>query len=106
MRKTTRTTRLTTWILIASALAFAAGCGGGAKRPWSGEESVLTFTDAVWVELAPTRTGERRIVLVSATWRPEKGLTIEDVQYLFRGGIVLTPGFGAKVLETFEEAKP
>jgi hypothetical protein len=51
-------------------------------------------------------TGERRIVLLSATWRPEKGLTIEDVQYLFRGGIVLTPGFGAKVLETFEEAKP
>ena len=105
MRKTRRTTRLTTWILIASALAFAAGCGG-AKRPWSGEESVLTFEDAVWVELAPTRTGERRIVLVSATWRPEKGLTIEDVQYIFRGGIVLPPGFGAKILKTFEEAKP
>ena len=105
MRKTTRTRRLTARILIALALAFAAGCGG-VKRPWSGEESVLTFTDAVWVELAPTRTGERRIVLVSATWRPEKGLTIEDVQYLFRGGIVLTPGFGAKILETFEEAKP
>lgn len=105
MRATRRTRRLTTWILILSVLAFAAGCGGG-KRPWSGEESVLTFEDALWIELPPTMTGERRIVLLSATWRPEKGLTIEDVQYLFRGGIVLTPGFGAKVLETFEEAKP
>lgn len=99
MRATKRTRRLTTWILIGSVLAFAAGCGG-AKRPWSGEQSVLTFRDAVWVQAGD------ELVLLRATWRAEKGLTIEDVQYLYRGGIVLTPGFGARVLEAFKETKP
>jgi len=99
VQATRRIRLLTILILTASVLAFATGCGG-AKRPWSGEESVLTFRDAVWVQVGD------EIVLVRATWKAEKGLTIEDVRYLFRGGIVLTPGFGGKVLETFAKETP
>ena len=81
-------------------MVCVAGCGGGAKRPWSGEESVLTFEDAVWAQV-----GEE-LVLIRATWKVEKGLTFPDVEHIFRGGIVLAPGFGARVLETFAEEKP
>ena len=95
-RKTRRTRLLTIWTLTALALVCVAGCGGG-KRPWSGEDSVLTFKDAVWVQVGD------EFVLLRATWRVEKGLTLEDLEYLFRGGIVLTPGFGAEVLQKFAD---
>ena len=100
MRKTMRIGRALTLTLTLLAMACAAGCNGGNKRPYAASQAVLTFENAEWVEL------DGRLILVGATWTTEKGMTLEDVRYNFRRGVVLTPGFAAEILQTFAKEKP
>jgi len=85
--------------LMLLAMACAAGCVEN-KRPYAASQSVLTFEGAEWVEL------DGRLILVGATWKTEKGMTLEDVRYNFRQGVCLTPGFAAEILQTFAKEKP
>ncbi|HUT60678.1 MAG TPA: hypothetical protein VNA25_22765 [Phycisphaerae bacterium] len=98
MRWTMRTRWLPTLTLMLLAVAFAAGCIEN-KRPYAASQGVLTFDNAEWVEL------DGRLILVGATWKVEKGMTLEDVRYNFRQGVCLTPGFAAEVLQTFAKEK-
>ena len=91
--------RLAVWILIASAIGFAAGCG--AKRPYASAEAVLTFEDGEWAQAA-----DGSLVLISARWRTEKEMNLEDVRYNYREGAVLTPGFLAAILDRLETKSP
>ncbi|HUX01239.1 MAG TPA: hypothetical protein VMY35_09715 [Phycisphaerae bacterium] len=98
MRWTMRTRLLLILTPMLLAVAFAAGCIEN-KRPYAASQGVLTFEGAEWVEL------DGRLILVGATWKVEKGMTLEDVRYNFRQGVVLTPGFAAEVLQTFAKEK-
>ena len=79
------------------ALVCATGC---AERPYAASRAVLTFEDAVWVEV------NDEFCLLSATFEAEKGLTLEDMQYNFRRGAVLTPGFLAELMKAEKEDLP
>ena len=99
MLRMKRTRLLPVLILMLLATAYAVGCIEN-KRPYAANQSVLTFEDAEWVEL------DGRLILVGATWKTEKGMTLEDVRYNFRRGAVLTPGFAAEILQTFAKETP
>ena len=92
--RTTR--RLLVWILIASAIGFAIGCNAASKRPYAASEAVLTFENAQWIEVGG------KLYLLSADWKMEKEMNMEDLRYNFRRGAVLTPGFLAKILDRVE----
>ena len=98
MRKRDATRLLKTLILTMLVLACAAGCVN--KRPYAASRSVLTFEDAVWAEV------DGELYLVSARFKAEKELTLEDIGYNFRRGAVLTPGFLAELMQAESEELP
>ena len=84
-----------TWILIASALVCAAGCG----RPrltdpaYPAYRGVVTLSEARWAVV------DGRLYLLEGTWEAEEELTVEDLNYNFKAGALLTPGFVGELLE-------
>jgi len=97
-----RWTMRTRLLLILTPMLLVAVCAAGCienKRPYAASQGVLTFEGAEWVEL------DGRLILVGATWKVEKGMTLEDVRYNFRQGVCLTPGFAAEILQAFAKEK-
>ena len=97
MRRTRRLTLLLIMILTVLVATCGSGCGG---RPYAAYKGVGVFTDAVWAKDA---TGQWH--LAEARWQFEKNLTDEDIQYQFREGRVLTPGWLEEILNRLEEGK-
>jgi len=88
--------RLIIWILTTLALGCASGCGGS----FPSDRGVITFENAKWAMV------DGRLYLLEATFAPESKLTTEDIAYLFRRGVILTPGFAAELMGEEKEDLP
>jgi len=83
------------WILIASGLVCAAGCGRIplADPAYPSYRGVVTLSEARWAIV------DGRLYLLEGVWEAEEELTIEDLNYNFKAGALLTPGFVGELLE-------